>query len=188
MRSTVQFHAGLLSALSTGCETFVEIGPQPHLKALAVRADESLENRILISLRRQRSDWDQMLETLARLYAQGQAIDWKGFDKGYARIRMALANLPFRAAALLVGGRQCRFFAGNLAALDRRSAGAVEAGSHRYERGIVRSDLGIARAPHHCRNSQNIAGIWSVYATRHFTRCEVAGRKLRNSSRSTSSS
>ncbi len=44
MRGTVLFHAGLQSALATGCDTFLEIGPQPHLKALAVRADESLEN------------------------------------------------------------------------------------------------------------------------------------------------
>ena len=95
MRGTVLFHAGLQAALATGCETFIEIGPQPHLKALAVRADESLETRIGISLRRQRSDWDQMLETLAKLYVQGQTIDWLGFDRGYRRIRVALPTYPF---------------------------------------------------------------------------------------------
>ncbi len=105
MRGTVLFHAGLQAALATGCETFLEIGPQPHLKTLAVRADESLENRIGISLRRQRPDWDQMLETAARLYVQGHRIDWNGFDKGYRRFRIALPTYPFeRQRFWLAGG------------------------------------------------------------------------------------
>jgi len=105
MRGTVLFHAGLQSALATGCETFLEIGPQPHLKALAVRADETLETRIQISLRRQRSDWEQMLATLGRLYVQGQTIDWNGFDRGYHRLRVALPTYPFeRQRYWLAGG------------------------------------------------------------------------------------
>ena len=34
MRGTVQFDAGLKSALATGCQTLLEIGPQPHLLSL----------------------------------------------------------------------------------------------------------------------------------------------------------
>ncbi|MGB8479154.1 MAG: methyltransferase, partial [Acidobacteriaceae bacterium] len=95
MRGTVQFDAGLKSALATGCQTLLEIGPQPHLKALAVRSDESLEPRVKISMRRQRSDWEQMLETLAQLYIEGHTIDWSGFDEGNGRTRMALPTYPF---------------------------------------------------------------------------------------------
>ena len=95
MRGTVQFDAGLKSALATGCNSLLEIGPQPHLKALAVRSDESLEPRVKISMRRQRSDWQQMLETLAQLYIEGQRINWSGFDEGNRRTRMALPTYPF---------------------------------------------------------------------------------------------
>ncbi|MEO6829390.1 MAG: acyltransferase domain-containing protein, partial [Acidobacteriaceae bacterium] len=95
MRGTVRFHAGLQTALATGCASFIEIGPQPHLKALVTRTDESLESRVQPSLRRQHSDWEQMLDSLARLYVQGHKIDWRGFDHGYARVRIALPTYPF---------------------------------------------------------------------------------------------
>ena len=95
MRQTVQFYDGLQAALETGCQTFLEIGPQPHLKALAIHADESLEKQVWISLRRQRPDWDQMLETLAAFYVQGHNVNWNGFEKGYRRVRVALPTYPF---------------------------------------------------------------------------------------------
>ncbi len=104
MRSTVLFHAGLRTALATGCTTLIEIGPQPHLKALAIRADDALENRVHASLRRPRSDWEQMLETLATLYVQGQRIDWQGFDKGFARTRVALPTYPFERQRYWLAG------------------------------------------------------------------------------------
>ena len=95
MRRTVQFDAGLTAALETGCQTLLEIGPQPHLKALAVRSHASLESRIKISLRRQRNDWDHMLETLAIFYVDGHKIDWRGFDQGKQRTRRVLPTYPF---------------------------------------------------------------------------------------------
>ena len=105
MRQAVLFHAGLQTAIDTGCDAFIEIGPQPHLKAIAVRTDESLEKRILASLRRPRADWDQMLESLAALYIQGQDLDWKGFDEGHHRVRVALPTYPFeRQRYWLAGG------------------------------------------------------------------------------------
>jgi len=95
MRRTVQFDQGLKTALNTGCDIFLEIGPQPHLKTLAVRTNPSLENRIGVSIRRQGANWKQMLETLAQLYIQGQKIDWKNLDKGYRRRKIALPTYPF---------------------------------------------------------------------------------------------
>ncbi|MGC1782801.1 MAG: methyltransferase, partial [Acidobacteriaceae bacterium] len=95
MRSTVLFDAGLRAALETGCRTFIEIGPQPHLMALAVRADASPEYKVFPSMRRSRGDWEQVLETLASLYIQGQKIDWDGFDRSQHRMRVALPTYPF---------------------------------------------------------------------------------------------
>jgi acyl carrier protein/phospholipid N-methyltransferase len=95
MRRSVLFHAGLQTALHTGCSTMIEIGPQPHLKALATRSNPELESRICISMRRNGSDFAQMCQTLAQLYVEGHPIDWSGFDKGYQRSRVALPTYPF---------------------------------------------------------------------------------------------
>ena len=95
MRRTVQFHAGLQAALATGCPILLEIGPQPHLKALAVRSDAALDSRVYTSLRRRHKEWEDILETLGRLYVQGHTIDWYGFDRGHRRARLALPTYPF---------------------------------------------------------------------------------------------
>jgi acyl transferase domain-containing protein/acyl carrier protein len=95
MRRSVLFDAGLHTALQTGCSTFLEIGPQPHLRALVTRDNPQLESRICISIRRNGSDFGQMCQTLAQLYAEGHRIDWFGFDKGYERSRVALPTYPF---------------------------------------------------------------------------------------------
>jgi acyl transferase domain-containing protein len=95
MRGTVLFDAGLRSALDTGCRTWIEIGPQPHLMALAAHADASPEYKVFPSMRRSRGDWAQVLETLASLYVRGQKIDWDGFDRGRHRRRLELPTYPF---------------------------------------------------------------------------------------------
>ncbi len=96
MRSTVLFHAGLQAALATGCSTLLEIGPQPHLRALAARDNPEFEHSIRVSMRRNASDFMQLCQTLAQLYAEGHPIDWSGFDHGYERSRVALPTYPFK--------------------------------------------------------------------------------------------
>ena len=44
MRGTVQFDAGLKSALATGCNTLLEIGPQPHLLSLGKSGHNASES------------------------------------------------------------------------------------------------------------------------------------------------
>jgi malonyl CoA-acyl carrier protein transacylase len=107
MRRTVQFHAGLQAALKTGCHILLEIGPQPHLKALAVRSDAALDSRVYTSLRRRHNEWEDVLETLGKFYVQGYAIDWQGFDRGHHRLRLALPTYPFeRQRHWLAGGEE----------------------------------------------------------------------------------
>ncbi|MES2222411.1 MAG: methyltransferase, partial [Acidobacteriota bacterium] len=77
------------------CPILLEIGPQPHLKALALRSDAALDSRVYPSLRRRHKEWEDILETLGKLYVQGQAIDWRGFDRGQHRKRIALPTYPF---------------------------------------------------------------------------------------------
>jgi acyl transferase domain-containing protein len=95
MRQTVQFEAGLQAALASGCTTFIEIGPQPHLRAMAAKSDGSLTERIKVSMTRSGSPYAQLCESLAQLYVEGQPVNWAGFDQGYRRSRVALPTYPF---------------------------------------------------------------------------------------------
>ncbi|HZZ38231.1 MAG TPA: beta-ketoacyl synthase N-terminal-like domain-containing protein [Acidobacteriaceae bacterium] len=95
MRQTVQFHAGLETALAAGCTTFIEIGPQPHLRAIAAKTDAGLGERIRVSMTRNASPYAQMCESLAQLYVEGQPVNWAGFDRGWRRSRVALPTYPF---------------------------------------------------------------------------------------------
>jgi acyl transferase domain-containing protein len=95
MRQTVQFDAGLKAAQDAGCATFIEVGPQPHLRAIAAKTDARLADRIRISMTRNGSAYAQMCESLAQLYVDGQPVNWAGVDRGYRRSRVALPNYPF---------------------------------------------------------------------------------------------
>lgn len=96
LRAPVRFHQGLLSLRALGCTVFVEIGPAPVLLGMARRDLPECEAHWLPSLRKGRSDWEQILDTAARLYSVGAPVDWVGFDRGYAHRRVALPTYPFQ--------------------------------------------------------------------------------------------
>jgi len=60
-----------------------------------------------------KTDWKEHLETLSTLYLQGIPIDWKAFDKPFARVKVALPTYPFERS---------RFWA---RALDQKPARAT---------------------------------------------------------------
>ena len=49
-----------------------------------------------VSVRNGRGEWQQITESLGRLYERGAEVDWDGFDNGYARQRVALPSYPFQ--------------------------------------------------------------------------------------------
>lgn len=98
-RQTVRFSDGINVLREEGYRSFLEIGPNPTLLGLARRCEPVNPKDIwLPSLRSGRSDWDQMLESLAQLYVNGQDVDWDSFerdDKGQRR-RLELPTYPFQ--------------------------------------------------------------------------------------------
>lgn len=58
-------------------------------------AIESSEATILPSLSPE-NEWQQLLETLAKLYVTGAKIDWLGFDHGYSRKKLHLPTYPWQ--------------------------------------------------------------------------------------------
>jgi acyl transferase domain-containing protein/acyl carrier protein len=95
IRGAVRFSDGIEKLKALDITTFVEIGPRPTLLGLGRRClpDDALQ--WLPSLRKGRDDWTQLLETTARLYTAGAHIDWRAFDRDYARKPVAMPSYPF---------------------------------------------------------------------------------------------
>lgn len=93
--SPVRFAQGMETLHASGCRTFVEIGPQPVLLALGQRVLRGSDCAWLPSLRKGRSDWATMMESLGQLYEMGFDIDWQGVDRPHAQRRVAIPTYPF---------------------------------------------------------------------------------------------
>ena len=95
-REPVRFAAGMSALHAEGQRLFLEIGPSPTLAALGRRAiDDGPECAWLPSLQRGRDDWQTILQSLGELYVRGVEVDWAGFERDYARRKVALPTYPF---------------------------------------------------------------------------------------------
>jgi myxalamid-type polyketide synthase MxaB len=95
LREPVRFADGVRALYEAGYRTFVEIGPRPTLSSIA-RRELPDDAAWLPSLRKAGADWQQMLDSLAQLYARGVEIDWAGFDRDYPRRKLSLPTYPFQ--------------------------------------------------------------------------------------------
>jgi acyl transferase domain-containing protein/SAM-dependent methyltransferase len=95
-REPVRFAQSIRAVMSLGITHFVEIGPHPVL--LGMGADNVPAGAVewLPSLRRDRPDWSDLLDSLQRLYVGGAEVDWGGFDREHSRRRVAAPTYPFR--------------------------------------------------------------------------------------------
>jgi acyl transferase domain-containing protein/acyl carrier protein len=95
-REPVRFAQGIDALRQAGITALVEIGPHPTLIALASRAAPDAAWAALPSLRRNRDDERQMLQSLGGLYVRGQAVNWSAFAEGEPRRRAPLPVYPFQ--------------------------------------------------------------------------------------------
>jgi acyl transferase domain-containing protein len=95
MRRPVRFAAGIEALAGIGVTHFIEIGPHPVLCAAGA---ECLGERAqwLASMRRDGTGWDELFSSVQRLFVDGARIDWKAFDAGHARRRVAAPTYPFQ--------------------------------------------------------------------------------------------
>jgi acyl transferase domain-containing protein/phospholipid N-methyltransferase len=96
MRAPVRYSQSIKALQKCGVTHFVEIGPHPVLLGMGAECIPDSAVEWLPSLRRDRADWTDLLESLQRLYVSGAQIDWGGFDRGYVRHRLPLPTYPFR--------------------------------------------------------------------------------------------
>ncbi len=96
----VRFAASMNNLVRQGYQVFVEIGPKPTLLGMGrqclLNKGETQNFAFLPSLRPEREDWEQMLQSLAALYVRGMPVDWSGFDGAYFRRHLPLPTYPWQ--------------------------------------------------------------------------------------------
>src|SRR5262249_48202302 len=95
IRETVRFTTALEASRAEDCDAFLEIGPRPTLLGMGRQCLPDSSAVWLPSLRPNRGDWQQMLESLAELYVRGASIDWTGFERDRRRRKVVLPTYPF---------------------------------------------------------------------------------------------
>lgn len=95
MRKPVRFAEAIDSLATLGITHYVEIGPHPVLCAAGL---ECLGDgpKWLASMRREGSAWTDLLDGVQHLFIAGVRIDWRGFDNGYVRRKLAAPTYPFQ--------------------------------------------------------------------------------------------
>ena len=96
VRQPVKFAQGMTVLHQQGYETFLEIGTKPILLGMGRQCLPEEFGVWLPSLRPGVDEWQQLLSSLGQLYVQGVKVDWVGFDREYAREKVALPTYPFQ--------------------------------------------------------------------------------------------
>jgi acyl transferase domain-containing protein/predicted O-methyltransferase YrrM len=96
IRHQVKFAASMDTLYQQGVEVFVEIGPKPTLLGMARQCLPDEVGVWLPSLRFGHDEWQQILESLGKLYVRGVPVDWLSFDRDYTRHRVQLPTYPFQ--------------------------------------------------------------------------------------------
>ena len=94
-RSPVRFADGVKAAAELGCSVFVEIGPTPTLLSLAQRSVNPERIAWTPTLRRGKSDREQIARLLGSLYVAGARLDWRTIHAHRLPRRVALPTYPF---------------------------------------------------------------------------------------------
>nr|AEH26539.1 polyketide synthase [uncultured Acidobacteria bacterium C5] len=94
IRQPVLFHDALRALDGLNCRLLVEVGPQASLSGLATEQGDH-QRVCLPSLRRNRDDGRQTLETLGELYAHGAPVSWARYHGDRSRTRVDLPTYPF---------------------------------------------------------------------------------------------
>ncbi|MGK7921460.1 MAG: alpha/beta fold hydrolase [Trichodesmium sp.] len=96
VRKPVRFAQSMETLHQQGYTVFLEIGPKPILLGMGRQCLPEEQKIWLPSLRPSKSEWEQMLSSLAELYLQGGKVDWLGFERDYVRRKVTLPTYPFQ--------------------------------------------------------------------------------------------
>ena len=101
-REAVRFADTVATLQTQGATTFVELGPDPVLLAMAQETlGEEAEAAFVPTLREGREEAGAIVATIAAAHAAGARLDWAAFFAGTGAKRVPLPTYPFQRAALL---------------------------------------------------------------------------------------
>ncbi len=103
VRAPVAFESGARALAATHCDVHLEVGPNPTLIGLGLQCvPEGTATEWLPSLKRSKGGWEQMLESVARLYVRGAKLNWTAVQGPGVRHSLELPLYPFQRQAYLV--------------------------------------------------------------------------------------
>jgi acyl transferase domain-containing protein/acyl carrier protein len=103
IRQPVRFMQSMQTLYEQGYRLFLELGPHPILIGMGNQCLKDPYCVWLPSLRRGYDDWEQMFNTLSKLYVYGVKVDWRGFDRDYIRSNVVLPTYPFKRKRYWMG-------------------------------------------------------------------------------------
>nr|BCB14677.1 type I polyketide synthase [Streptomyces spiroverticillatus] len=103
VREAVRFADGINTLTDQGVTTFVELGPDAVLTALAQDTAPDTTHYIP-TLRRDHPETDATLTALARLWTTGTPIDWNGFYAGHGSRHIDLPTYSFQHRRYWIDG------------------------------------------------------------------------------------
>ncbi|WUM74053.1 type I polyketide synthase [Streptomyces sp. NBC_00328] len=94
VRETVRFADAVRELAARGVTTFLEIGPDAVLSAMAQQSAEDAE--FVPALRRDRPEATEVVSALARIAVRGGSVDWAAFYAGTGARRVDLPTYAFQ--------------------------------------------------------------------------------------------
>lgn len=103
VREPVAFERGIQALAATNCDVHLEIGPHPTLIGLGMQCvPEGRAIEWLPSLKRTKPVWEQMYDSVARLYVRGARLDWAAVQGPGVDHSLQLPTYPFQRQKFLI--------------------------------------------------------------------------------------
>ncbi|MFF2184766.1 SDR family NAD(P)-dependent oxidoreductase [Streptomyces sp. NPDC058155] len=96
VRDTVRFHDTVNTLHRNGVSTYVELGPDAVLTAMAQESVTDAVPAFVPLLRRDRDEPGELVTGVGRLYARGQELDWSAFLSGGGTGHLDLPTYAFQ--------------------------------------------------------------------------------------------
>ncbi|MEH1102950.1 acyltransferase domain-containing protein, partial [Micromonospora sp. CPCC 205561] len=93
VRQPVRFADGVAALRAQGVDTFLEVGPDAVLTAMAAEAEAADDVRYVATLRRNQSDVTTLTSAVGQLWAAGVPVDWTAYH-GQTGARPRVVELP----------------------------------------------------------------------------------------------
>ncbi|MFB9459162.1 SDR family NAD(P)-dependent oxidoreductase, partial [Streptomyces antimycoticus] len=128
VRQAVRFLDGVRTLEAEGVTTFVELGPDGVLSAMAQECVTGDEAAFAAALRKGRAEAESVTAALALLHVRGQSLDWGGYFAGTGARRVELPTYAFQRTRYWWEEAPAAEAAASGSAVDGRFWAAVERG------------------------------------------------------------